>query len=59
MDDELIGYIYKFVNSMIDQLHTNITGIHEIFMIHYETYKSLVIQDIDQLIERTSSKGQL
>ena len=32
MDDELIGYMVKFTSNITDQLHTNITGVHEIFM---------------------------
>lgn len=31
MDDELIGYIYRFVSQITDCLNTNITGIHEVF----------------------------
>ena len=31
MDDELIGYIYKFGSNITNQLHTNITGVHEVF----------------------------
>lgn len=31
MDDEFIGYIYRFLSDITDNLHTNITGVHEIF----------------------------
>lgn len=31
MDDELIGYIFRFVSNITDNMHTNITGVHEVF----------------------------
>lgn len=31
MDDEFIGYIYRFSNNITDCLNTNITGVHEVF----------------------------
>ena len=31
MDDELIGYIFRFVSNFTDNMHTNITGVHEVF----------------------------
>lgn len=33
MDDELIGFIFKFTGNITDDLHTNLTGIHEVFKI--------------------------
>jgi hypothetical protein len=33
-DDEFIGYIFRFSSEITDLLHTNITGIHEIFKQH-------------------------
>jgi hypothetical protein len=37
MDDELIGYIYKFMNTIIIQMETNITGVNDIFKLMQET----------------------
>jgi len=31
MDDEFIGYIFRFISNMTDCLHTNITGVHDVF----------------------------
>ena len=31
MDDEFIGYVFKFTSTITDYLNTNITGVHEIF----------------------------
>lgn len=31
MDDELIGFFFKFTSNITDQLHTNLTGVHEVF----------------------------
>ena len=33
MDDELIGFIFKFTNCIYGELNTNITGLHEVFKI--------------------------
>ena len=31
MDDELLGYIFRFISLITDCLNTNITGVHEVF----------------------------
>ncbi len=31
MDDELIGFIFKFTSTITNELHTNLTGVHEVF----------------------------
>jgi hypothetical protein len=31
MDDEFIGYVYRFSSNITDCLHTNITGVHDVF----------------------------
>lgn len=32
MDDELIGFFFKFTNEITTQFNTNITGVNEIFL---------------------------
>lgn len=32
MDDEFIGYIFRFSSEITDLLHTNLTGVHSIFV---------------------------
>lgn len=31
LDDEFIGYIFRFISEITDLLHTNLTGVHDIF----------------------------
>ena len=31
LDDEFIGYIFRFSSEITDLLHTNLTGVHDIF----------------------------
>ena len=31
MDDELLGYIFRFITQLTDSMHTNITGMHDVF----------------------------
>ena len=38
MDDELIGYIYRFSSSITDSFHTNLTGVHEVFYSNHIGY---------------------
>ena len=33
MDDELIGYIFKFMQNISDSTNTNFTGVHEVFRV--------------------------
>lgn len=32
MDDELIGFFFKFTSNIAEQMQTNITGVHEVFL---------------------------
>jgi len=31
MDDELLGFVMKFATTLTEELHTNLTGVHEVF----------------------------
>jgi hypothetical protein len=38
MDDEFIGYIFRFSQGITDLLQTNLTGVHEVFISKSKTH---------------------
>lgn len=50
LDDEFIGYIFRFSSEITDLLHTNLTGVHDIFK------KALVFEDQGEF-EMTGQPG--
>ncbi|CDW82625.1 ph domain containing protein [Stylonychia lemnae] len=63
MDDELIGYIYRFLSQITDSLNTNITGIHEVFRSgnigNGEDWLNYDESIVNQLNLRMNDEGQL
>ena len=50
LDDEFIGYIFRYMSDVTSNLDTNITGIHDVF-------KRTMVKDYDRLVIQSVVDG--